>query len=137
MVSRSPGTHQWRGTGSGPGYSLESSQFMMVRSKMMEKLGANPKIGPGGEEAAMVFFAPAPETVSPPLRSFGYSSQGKIKGNPFSNFMWSRDQGKTWTISKKLEQTLRNLRFGIKRWLSYACADNEIERIKVKPMGER
>ena len=29
-----PGTHQWRGDGSGPGHSLQkSSQFMMVRSK--------------------------------------------------------------------------------------------------------
>ena len=43
-----PGTHQWRGIGSGPGYSLEkSSQFMMVLSKDDEKPGANLKIGPG------------------------------------------------------------------------------------------
>lgn len=100
-----PGTHQWRGIGSGPGYSLEeSSQFMMVRSKDDGKTWSKPENWTRRVKKPQWFlFAPAPGNgITTSSGVLVIPSQGRDqRGDPFSNFMWSRDQGKTWTISEK------------------------------------
>ena len=98
-----PGTHQWRGNGSGPGLKLtQSSQFMMVRSRDDGKTWSRPEnLTAQLKNPAWYLFAPAPGngitladgTLVMPTA--GRDSSGK----PFSNLMFSRNHGETWQLS--------------------------------------
>ena len=77
---------------------------MMVRSKDDGKTWSKPENWTRRVKKPQWFlFAPAPGNgITTSSGVLVIPSQGRDqRGDPFSNFMWSRDQGKTWTISEK------------------------------------
>jgi len=98
-----PGTHQWRGKGSESGHSIhKSSQFMMVRSKDDGLTWSVPENWTKRLKVPQWFlFAPAPGNgINLMDGTLVMPTQGRdAKGLPFSNFMWSKDHGKSWTLS--------------------------------------
>ena len=98
-----PDTHQWRGNGSGPGHEIEkSTQFMMVRSNDEGKTWSTPENWTKRlKDPKWYLFAPAPGNgIALKDGTLVMPTQGRDeKGEPFSNLMWSKDHGKTWTLS--------------------------------------
>lgn len=98
-----PGTHQWRGKGSEPGLQLnQSSQFMMVRSSDDGKTWSTPEnLTKKLKNPEWHLFAPAPGNgISMSNGTLVMPTAGRDKtGLPFSNFIWSKDHGKNWTVS--------------------------------------
>ncbi|WP_244952263.1 sialidase family protein [Roseimaritima ulvae] len=98
-----PGTHQWRGKGSQPGLGIDtSSQFMVVRSRDHGQTWSQPENWTASlKNPAWYLFAPAPGNgITMTDGTLVMPSQGRDhQGVPFSNLMWSRDHGKTWTVS--------------------------------------
>ncbi len=98
-----PGTHQWRGRGSEPGLELSrSSQFMMVRSGDDGKTWSKPENRTAKlKNPAWHLFAPGPGNgITMKDGTLVMPTGGRDeKGLPFSNLMWSKDHGKTWTLS--------------------------------------
>lgn len=98
-----PNTHQWRGTGSEPGYSIDkSTQFMAVRSKDHGKSWSQPENWTKAlKNPSWHLFAPAPGNgISMKNGTLVMPTQGRdANGIPFSNITWSDDHGKTWTVS--------------------------------------
>jgi len=98
-----PGTHQWRGKGSEPGLKLSrSSQFMMVRSSDDGRTWSQPEnLTTKLKNPVWHLFAPAPGNgISMSDGTLVMPTAGRDEtGLPFSNLMWSKDHGKTWTIS--------------------------------------
>ncbi len=98
-----PGTHQWKGRGSEPGLELSrSSQFMMVRSGDDGKTWSKPENQTAKlKNPAWHLFAPGPGNgITMKDGTLVMPTGGRDeKGLPFSNLMWSRDHGKTWTLS--------------------------------------
>ncbi len=98
-----PGTHQWKGRGSEPGLELSrSSQFMMVRSGDDGKTWSKPENRTAKlKNPAWHLFAPGPGSgITMRNGTLVMPTGGRDeKGLPFSNLMWSRDHGKTWTLS--------------------------------------
>ncbi|MGJ8697854.1 MAG: exo-alpha-sialidase [Verrucomicrobiaceae bacterium] len=98
-----PGTHQWHGTGSMPGLGLDvSSQFMMVKSEDHGVSWSQPVNLTGMvKDPAWYLFAPAPGNgITLKDGTLVIPSQGRdAKGLPFSNIMYSKDHGKSWTVS--------------------------------------
>ena len=98
-----PGTHQWAGKGSEPGHSIhQSSQFMMVRSKDDGLTWSKPENWTKRlTDPKWCLFAPAPGNGINLLDgTLVMPTQGRnANGLPFSNFMWSKDHGKSWTLS--------------------------------------
>ena len=98
-----PGTHQWRGRGSEPGLELSrSSQFMMVRSGDDGKTWSKPENQTAKlKNPAWHLFAPGPGNgITMKDGTLVMPTGGRDeKGLPFSNLMWSKDHGKTWTLS--------------------------------------
>ena len=98
-----PGTHQWRGKGSESGHSIhKSSQFMMVRSKDDGLTWSDPENWTKRlKDPQWFLFAPAPGNgINLMDGTLVMPTQGRdAKGLPFSNFMWSKDHGKSWTLS--------------------------------------
>ncbi|MAR10452.1 MAG: neuraminidase [Blastopirellula sp.] len=98
-----PGTHQWRDKGSEPGLKLsESSQFMVVRSRDDGKTWSKPENWTARlKNPKWYLFAPAPGNgITLDNGTLVMPSQGRdATGQPFSNLMWSKDHGKTWTVS--------------------------------------
>lgn len=99
-----PGTHQWVGTGSGPGYGIhKSSQFMMVYSDDDGLTWSEPENWTKRlKKEEWYLFAPAPGNgISLKDGTLVMPTQGRdAEGRPFSNIMWSRDGGKSWTVSE-------------------------------------
>jgi len=98
-----PGTHQWVGKGSEPGHSIhKSSQFMMVRSKDDGLTWSKPENWTKRlKDPKWCLFAPAPGNgINLMDGTLVMPTQGRdATGLPFSNFMWSKDHGKSWTLS--------------------------------------
>lgn len=98
-----PGTHQWHGNGSSPGIGIDvSSQFMVVKSKDHGITWSEPEsLTPMVKNPAWYLFAPAPGNgITLKDGTLVIPSQGRdAKGHPFSNITYSKDHGKTWTVS--------------------------------------
>jgi sialidase-1 len=99
-----PGTHQWRGKGSEPGYSInKSSQFMIVRSIDDGLTWSTPENWTKKlKDPKWHLFAPAPGNgITLSNGTLVMPTQGRdAVGRPFSNLMWSKDHGKNWTLSE-------------------------------------
>lgn len=99
-----PGTHQWRGKGSEPGYSInKSSQFMIVRSVDDGLTWGTPENWTKKlKDPKWHLFAPAPGNgITLSNGTLVMPTQGRdAVGRPFSNLMWSKDHGKNWTLSE-------------------------------------
>lgn len=98
-----PGTHQWSGRGSEPGHDIaRSSQFMVVRSRDHGLTWTPPENWTARvKNPAWHLFAPAPGNgITLRDGTLVIPTQGRdARGTPFSNLMWSRDHGATWTVS--------------------------------------
>lgn len=98
-----PGTHQWVGRGSEPGLDIKhSSQFMVARSTDDGVTWSKPENWTARlKNPEWYLFAPAPGnglTLSD--GTLVMPTQGRdATGLPFSNLIWSRDRGQSWTVS--------------------------------------
>ncbi len=97
-----PGTHQWRGKGSEPGHDItQSTQFIMVRSTDDGITWTPPKNWTTRlKNSEWYLFAPAPGNgITMRDGTLVMPTQGRdAEGLPFSNLMWSRDHGESWTL---------------------------------------
>lgn len=98
-----PNTHQWRGSGSEPGLDIhKSTQFMAVRSKDHGQTWTPAENWTKAlKDPSWHLFAPAPGNgITMGNGTLVMPTQGRdAKGHPFSNIIWSKDHGKTWTVS--------------------------------------
>lgn len=98
-----PGTHQWVGKGSEPGLDIKhSSQFMVVRSIDDGITWSKPENWTARlKNPKWHLFAPAPGNgITLSDGTLVMPTQGRdATGRSFSNLMWSRDRGKSWTVS--------------------------------------
>ncbi len=97
-----PGTHQWRDKGSEPGLEItKSTQFMAVRSNDDGKTWSEPENWTTAlKDPSWYLFAPAPGNgITLRDGTLVIPTQGRdATGLPFSNLMWSKDRGHTWTL---------------------------------------
>jgi sialidase-1 len=102
-VHGKPNTHQWVGRGSEPGFEIgETAQFMVVRSKDNGSTWTTPENWTRQvKREEWYLFAPSPGNgIVTRNGTWVIPSQGRdAQGFPFSNVMWSDDQGKHWTVS--------------------------------------
>lgn len=98
-----PGTHQWRDKGSEPGLDIaKSTQFMAVRSRDDGKTWSKPENWTAAlKDPSWYLFAPAPGNgITLRDGTLVIPTQGRdATGLPFSNLMWSKDRGHTWSLS--------------------------------------
>lgn len=99
-----PGTHQWSGRGSEPGFGLDqTSQFMVVRSNDDGVTWSEPKnLTRALKKESWWLFAPAPGNgITLKDGTLVMPTQGRDEnGHPFSNIMQSGDHGDSWTLSR-------------------------------------
>lgn len=98
-----PNTHQWAGKGSEAGFEIgKTTQFMFVQSNDDGRTWSKPENRTRDlKKEAWVLFAPAPGNgITLKDGTLVIPSQGRDEnGESFSNLMWSKDHGKTWTVS--------------------------------------
>ena len=98
-----PNTHQWKGKGSEPGFEIGvTAQFMVVTSDDDGLTWSAPQNWTRRlKQEDWWLFAPAPGNgIALDDGTLVMPTQGRDRnGFPFSNLMWSRDQGTTWTLS--------------------------------------
>lgn len=103
-----PGTHQWRGKGSEPGFGIhQSSQFMMVTSDDDGESWSAPRnLTKELKKEEWHLFAPAPGNgIAMKDGTLVMPTQGRdAKGLPFSSITYSKDGGKTWAVSEAARQ---------------------------------
>lgn len=103
-----PGTHQWRGNGSEPGWDPEqATQFLMVRSQDDGLSWSAPENWTTRlKDPRWYLFAPAPGNgITLRDGSLVMPTQGRdANGLPFSNCMISRDHGRNWTLATAARQ---------------------------------
>lgn len=138
-----PGTHQWTGNGSEPGLDLETStQFIVVRSEDHGRSWGKPENWTKAlKDPTWYLFAPAPGNgITMTDGTLVMPTQGRdAKGFPFSNITWSKDRGKTWTVSQPArddttECAVAQLSNGS---LMLNMRDNRNRRIKDQPGNGR
>ncbi len=99
-----PGTHQWKGRGSEPGFEIGvTAQFMVVTSDddgvtWSEPVNWTREL----KREEWWLFAPAPGNgIALADGTLVMPTQGRdATGLPFSNLMWSADHGESWTLGK-------------------------------------
>ncbi|MGX5818664.1 exo-alpha-sialidase [Chitinophaga lutea] len=107
--------HQWKPKGSQPGFGVrETSQFMIVKSADNGRSWSEPRnITRMVKQEAWWLIAPAPgQGITLRDGTIVFPTQGRDpKGRSFSNITWSRDSGRTWTVSRPAaaEQTTENM----------------------------
>lgn len=98
-----PGTHQWSGNGSEPGLEItKSTQFMVVRSTDDGKTWTAPENWTARlKDPSWYLFAPAPGNgLTLTDGTLVIPTQGRNQtGQKFSNLMFSKDRGLSWTVS--------------------------------------
>ena len=98
-----PGTHQWVGKGSEPGFEIgKTAQFMVVTSDDDGVTWSEPQNWTRKlKKEKWVLFAPAPGNgIALEDGTLVMPTQGRdAEGLPFSNITWSKDGGETWTVS--------------------------------------
>ena len=103
-----PGTHQWVGRGSEPGFGIhQTSQFLMVTSDDDGKTWSEPRnLTRELKKEEWHLFAPAPGNgIALKDGTLVMPTQGRdAEGLPFSNITYSKDGGKTWTVSEPARQ---------------------------------
>ncbi len=99
-----PGTHQWSGRGSEPGFEIgTTAQFMVVRSNDEGQTWSQPENWTRQlKQQAWWLFAPAPGNgITLSDGTLVMPTQGRdATGLPFSNLMFSTDHGNTWTVGQ-------------------------------------
>ena len=99
-----PGTHQWKGKGSEPGHDIhQSSQFMIITSDDDGETWSEPENWTARlKNEEWYLFAPAPGNgIALEDGTLVIPTQGRdAEGLPFSCITWSKDHGKTWTVSE-------------------------------------
>jgi sialidase-1 len=97
-----PNTHQWQGKGSEPGFEIGvTAQFMVVTSDDDGLTWSEPQNWTRDlKKKEWWLFAPAPGNgIALGDGTLVMPTQGRdAEGLPFSNLMWSRDHGETWTL---------------------------------------
>jgi len=96
--------HQWHGTGSTPGLDpKQTCQFLMVKSSDDGKTWSKPvNITAMVKKPEWWLFAPAPGNgITMKDGTLVIPTQGRdAKGQPFSNFIYSKDRGKSWSTAE-------------------------------------
>ncbi len=95
--------HQWHGKGSQPGYGVkETSQFLLTKSTDDGLTWSDPVNLTHLKKREWWLFAPAPgHGITLKDGTLVFPTQGRdAEGEPFSNITWSKDHGKTWTVSE-------------------------------------
>ncbi len=99
-----PGEHQWRGIGSEPGFAIgKAAQFLMVRSRDDGLTWTQPEnLTRKLKKAEWWVFAPAPQQgITLRDGTLVMPTDGRDTVDKFfSCITYSRDRGKTWTVSK-------------------------------------
>lgn len=95
--------HQWHAKGSQPGFGVkETSQFLITKSTDDGLTWSEPVNITHIKKKEWWLFAPAPgHGITLSDGTLVFPTQGRDEtGKPFSNITYSKDDGKTWTVSK-------------------------------------
>jgi len=98
-----PGKHQWSDDGSEAGFEIgKAAQFLMVESTSDGRRWSAPRnMTRELKREEWVLFAPSPQGgIALRDGTLVMPSQGRNEeGTPFSNIMYSKDHGRSWTVS--------------------------------------
>lgn len=98
-----PGKHQWTDDGSEAGFEIgKAAQFLMVESGSDGKRWSRPQnMTRELKREEWVLFAPSPQGgIVLTDGTLVMPSQGRDEeGTPFSNIMYSKNHGRSWTVS--------------------------------------